>query len=148
MRVRVFEENKVKSGGEELLGEVVRKGGRAKIAKMAKNKLKLGPWFATPLALMARFKFLRNTPLDLFGYGAHRREERELIAWYRDLASTLAAKLTSENEPEIRAILALPDGIRGYDALKSRSIARVKEEAAQRVATLATSRHANPAPIA
>jgi hypothetical protein len=27
--------------GEELLGEVVRKGGRAKIAKMAKNKLAL-----------------------------------------------------------------------------------------------------------
>ena len=93
------------------------------------RKLKLGAWFATPLSLMARFKFLRGTPLDFFGYARHRREERDAIAWYRQLVAEVASKLTPENEAKAREILSLPDRIRGYDEIKSRSIAETKERA-------------------
>ncbi len=38
-------------------------------------------------------KCLRGTPLDIFGYAAHRRQERALIDWYRDLIEQVMAKL-------------------------------------------------------
>ncbi len=37
------------------------------------KKLKLGSWFRTPLLVLKRFKGLRGTPFDIFGYAAHRR---------------------------------------------------------------------------
>jgi len=102
-----------------------------------RRKLKLGPWFATPLALLARGKFLRGTVLDPFGPMRHRREERELIAWYRGLVTRVASRWQQCPPEELLAILALPDQIRGYDEIKSASIRRVREEAERRWAALA-----------
>lgn len=101
-----------------------------------KKKLKLGPWFATPLKLMSKCKFLRGTVFDPFGPMKHRREERELISWYRTLVERAAAQWTAVKSSEIEAILALPDQIRGYDEIKSASITRVKAEADRRIAML------------
>ena len=88
-----------------------------------KRKIQFGPWFRTPLKLLAAAKFLRGTPFDVFGYSQHRREERALIAWYRDLVEQV---LKEEAAPEL---LTLPEGIRGYEAIKTASIEKARRTA-------------------
>jgi indolepyruvate ferredoxin oxidoreductase len=110
----------------------------------AKNKLKFGPWFRTPLMLLKRLKFLRGTAFDIFGLSAHRREERQLIAWYRDLIEQLLPHVTFTNLPQALEIAALPDQIRGYEHIKEESIAKVRQEAAKKLESL---RSAAPVPV-
>jgi len=100
------------------------------------EKLKLGPWFRTPLSILKHFKGLRGTPLDIFGMSAHRRLERSLIAWYRELIEQVMAKLTPENLPQALEIAALPDQIRGYEKIKEQSIAKVKQLAREKLAAM------------
>jgi len=100
------------------------------------KKLQLGPWFRTPLSILKRMKSLRGTPLDIFGASAHRRLERSLIAWYRQLIEEVLANLTPDNLPLALEIAALPDQIRGYEKIKEQSIAGVKQAAAEKIAAL------------
>jgi indolepyruvate ferredoxin oxidoreductase len=101
-----------------------------------KNKLKLGAWFRTPLRMLQSLKSLRGGPLDLFGYSAHRRQERELITWYRAVIEKVLAVLSPENLTQALEIAALPDRIRGYEQIKEGSIAEVKKEAEERLSAL------------
>ena len=82
------------------------------------------------LRLLSALRRLRGTAFDPFGYAAVRRRERELIAWYEDLLETTLRSLSAENFAAALELLRLPDGIRGYEAVKLRSIARVQEQAA------------------
>jgi indolepyruvate ferredoxin oxidoreductase len=100
------------------------------------KKLKLGSWFRTPLLALKHMKMLRGTPFDLFGYAAHRRMERSLIPWYRDLIEQVLVTLTPENLPQALEIAALPDQIRGYEKIKEQSIAKVKQQAIEKLAAL------------
>jgi indolepyruvate ferredoxin oxidoreductase len=102
------------------------------------QKLKLGPWFRTPLNLLKHLKGLRGTPLDIFGLSAHRRLERSLIAWYRELIEEVLANLTPENLPQALEIAALPDQIRGFEKIKEQNIAKTKQAAAEKLAALKT----------
>jgi indolepyruvate ferredoxin oxidoreductase len=101
--------------------------------------MKLGSWFRTPLLMLKHLKALRGTPLDIFGYAAHRRLERSLIQWYRDLIQQVAANLTPENLPLALEIAALPDQIRGYEKIKEQNIAKVKHAASEKLETLKSS---------
>jgi indolepyruvate ferredoxin oxidoreductase len=87
-----------------------------------KRKIRFGPWFRWPLRTLAAGKVLRGTALDLFGYAAHRREERSLIGWYRGLVEEV---LNGKAAPEV---LTLPENIRGYEGIKAASIERAREE--------------------
>jgi indolepyruvate ferredoxin oxidoreductase len=102
------------------------------------KKLKLGSWFHTPLVVLKRFKGLRGTPLDIFGYAAHRRLERSMIQWYRELIEQVIANLTPDNLPLALEIAALPDQVRGYEKIKEQNIAKVKQAAAEKLETLKT----------
>ena len=56
------------------------------------RKRSFGPWMLGAFGLLRRFKVLRGTPFDPFGYGADRRLERALIAEYeRDMDRVQAA---------------------------------------------------------
>ncbi|HKW97756.1 MAG TPA: indolepyruvate ferredoxin oxidoreductase family protein [Bryobacteraceae bacterium] len=101
-----------------------------------KKKLKLGPWFRTPLRLLAGLKRLRGTPFDIFGYAAIRREERALITWYRALIQDLLEHLTPDNLPLAIEIASLPDQIRGYEDVKMSSIREVKQLAQEKLALI------------
>jgi indolepyruvate ferredoxin oxidoreductase len=101
-----------------------------------KKKLKFGQWFGGPLRILAKLKALRGTPLDLFGLAAVRREERELIAWYRSVIEQVLEKLTLDNLPIAIEIASLPDQIRGYEKIKSDSVALVKAQAAEKLAQM------------
>jgi indolepyruvate ferredoxin oxidoreductase len=102
------------------------------------KKIKFGPWFRTPLRLLKRLKGLRGTALDVFGYASHRRQERALIEWYRGLIDRVAVNLTPENLPLALEIAALPDQIRGYEKIKERNIAAVKQLATEKLDKMTT----------
>src|SRR5262249_40047208 len=54
------------------------------------QKVEVGRWIFPLFAAMQRFKGLRGTPFDPFGYAAERRLERKLIGEYRELISSIA----------------------------------------------------------
>ena len=59
------------------------------------RKISFGPWMMSAFKVLARFKFLRGTPLDIFGYSEERRTERKLVADYVKLLDEIVAKLTA-----------------------------------------------------
>ncbi len=79
---------------------------------------------------------VRGTKLDPFGYQAVRREERELVAWYVDVVRRATAALSDRTLPLVVELLELPDGIRGYEEVKSRSAARARLRAKALLARL------------
>ncbi len=96
-----------------------------------KGKLKLGEWFTPALRLLASMKRLRGTALDPFGRAHIRREERRLIGWYRETIDALLPALTHENHGLAVQIAAIPDEIRGYEAIKERMIGEVVTKLAE-----------------
>jgi len=100
------------------------------------RKVRLGPWFRPFLLILARCKFLRFTPLDPFGYTACRREERALIQWYESPLEQALARLSAINYDEIAELLNMPDGIRGYEEVKLRSMRRVMKQAEKKLAEI------------
>src|SRR5262249_10727355 len=93
-----------------------------------KEKLKLGPWFASVFGVLARMKWLRGTPLDPFGYAAVRCVERQLPGEYRALVEKALVGPSPESyEPAVK-VATLPDLIRGYEEIKLRNIQRFRDE--------------------
>ncbi|MGR3501412.1 indolepyruvate ferredoxin oxidoreductase family protein [Pseudaestuariivita sp.] len=71
--------------------------------------------------LLPRFKRLRGTPLDPFGYTAERKMERQLIKTYlADLKEVLPLD-TAATRPLIAEVLALPQQIRGFGPVKAQN---------------------------
>ena len=101
-----------------------------------KNKLALGPQFRPLLRLLAGFKFLRGSALDVLGWAKARRQERELIGWYRETIESVLASLSDANLDRAVEIARLPDQIRGYENIKSASIEKVQQAADERLADL------------
>jgi indolepyruvate ferredoxin oxidoreductase len=99
-----------------------------------KRKLKLGPWFRTPLKVLARLKTLRGTLFDPFGYAAIRRQERALVVWYRNLIEEILELAGPENLTLAIEIATLPDQIRGYENIKMQSVQEVKRLAEEKLA--------------
>ena len=102
-----------------------------------KRKLKLGPWFDTPLRQLRRLKTLRGRWYDPFGYAALRREERRLIAWYRDTVTSLLSQLDPGNHALAVVIANAPEAIRGYEDIKLQRLAETKELVAQHLSRFA-----------
>jgi indolepyruvate ferredoxin oxidoreductase len=103
------------------------------------RKLKLGPWFRTPLRLLAAMKFVRGTPLDIFGLSAHRRTERAMVEWYKELIRRTVEALREDNVKTALEIASLPDQIRGYESIKDQSIATVKQLAEEKLSAMCKS---------
>ena len=97
------------------------------------KKISFGPWLLGAFRVLAKFKALRGTPLDPFGYTVERRTERRLIAEYCDLLREFCERLTPDNHHVAVALAALPEKIRGFGHVKQRHIAAAQtEEAALR----------------
>jgi indolepyruvate ferredoxin oxidoreductase len=101
-----------------------------------RRKIKLGPWFRFALRALARMKWIRATPLDPFGWMRHRRTERALIGWYKDLVLRVIENLNPQNTAEAIEILSLPDRIRGYEQIKEASIIEAQKAAEQKLAAM------------
>ena len=92
-------------------------------------KREFGPWMMGAFRLLSRMRGLRGGALDVFGYTAERRTERELIVHYRDTLLGLLPRLSSANLAQMIALAAIPEDIRGYGHVKERHLlaARAKE---------------------
>ncbi len=95
------------------------------------RKLELGPWFNGPLGMLCKLRRLRGTKLDIFGYAKVRREERQLIAWYREAMDQVLIRVHADNHALALMIANAPDGIRGYEDIKLARIAEAKETVAK-----------------
>ncbi len=78
--------------------------------------------------VMARLRFLRGTPLNFFGYRAHRRLERALARAYRQDIVTVLEGLRPENLELALQIARLPEQVRGFDSVKERQLEAVREK--------------------
>ena len=97
------------------------------------KKMSFGPWLLGAFRVLAKFKALRGTPLDPFGYTAERRTERRLVAEYLDVLADIVEHLTPDNHSSAVALASLPEKIRGFGHVKQRHIAAAQaEEAALR----------------
>jgi indolepyruvate ferredoxin oxidoreductase len=94
------------------------------------RKISFGPWMMSTFKVLARFKFLRGTPLDIFGYSEERRTERKLIADYVKLLDEIVAKLTVDNQPLAVGLAAIPEKIRGFGPIKARHLVAAKADEA------------------
>jgi indolepyruvate ferredoxin oxidoreductase len=96
-----------------------------KVTGLAK-KMCFGGWMYAAFKVLAKLRVLRATPLDIFGYTAERKKERQLINTYQATVEQLLAQLTHENVLLACQIASLPDDIRGYGHIKARSIKEVE----------------------
>lgn len=89
-------------------------------------KRNFGPSTFLLFKLLAPLKFVRGTPLDIFGYTSERRMERSLITEYEETISMLLGRLSQENIAGAVSIAALPLEIRGYGHVKLQNVQKVK----------------------
>jgi indolepyruvate ferredoxin oxidoreductase len=94
------------------------------------KKKSYGQWMLKAFAVLAKFKVLRGTPLDPFGYSEDRRTERKLIADYQALLATIMKELTAYNHQTAVALASIPEKIRGYGPVKQRHLVVAKAEEA------------------
>ena len=81
--------------------------------------------------VLARFRRLRGTALDPFGYTQERRRERRLIERYEQVVSSLLGGLDHASHAVAVEIASLPDRIRGFGHVKARSIKETERREAE-----------------
>jgi indolepyruvate ferredoxin oxidoreductase len=111
------------------------------------RKRSYGPWMLPVLALAARLKVLRGTPLDVFGRTAERRMERALIEEYERTVGALIDGLRADNHALACEIASVPEHIRGFGPVKQRNVQAARERQSELMARWSQHRHA-PAPRA
>ena len=98
----------------------------ARDAKGHLIKKAYGGWMRRAFGVLARFKGLRGTAFDVFGYTEERRTERALVAEYRALVDELLTSLAAERLDDAVALARLPEEIRGYGHVKDRHLEKVR----------------------
>jgi indolepyruvate ferredoxin oxidoreductase len=91
-------------------------------------KRRFGSWTYGMFRVLAKFKGLRGTALDVFGRTEERRTERALIGQFRDTVEELLSALTPGNHALAVEIAAIPEKIRGYGHVKARNLAAARPE--------------------
>jgi indolepyruvate ferredoxin oxidoreductase len=86
------------------------------------TKIQIGPWILKAFGLLAKFKFLRGTKLDPFGYFEERKMERGLIDKYFETIDVLLTDLAAANLHQAIEIAELPMTIRGYGHVKHENV--------------------------
>jgi indolepyruvate ferredoxin oxidoreductase len=94
------------------------------------KKISFGPWILRAFGVLAKLRFLRGTPLDVFGYSEERRTERRLIADYEAMLGEILSRLTPANHQVAVGLAAIPERIRGYGDVKARHLVSAKAEEA------------------
>jgi indolepyruvate ferredoxin oxidoreductase len=92
------------------------------------RKIEFGGWMFKAFGVLAKFKFLRGTALDVFGYSEERKTERKLVEDYRALVGQINKALNANNHAVAVALAALPEKIRGFGPVKAASLVKVEAE--------------------
>jgi indolepyruvate ferredoxin oxidoreductase len=93
-----------------------------------RKKISLGAWFLPVFVVLRWLKWLRGTPLDVFGYARVRRTERRLIADYLRAVDTVLDRLGPDTHAAAVRIAELPDLVRGYEEVKMANVAAYDEQ--------------------
>lgn len=93
------------------------------------TKKRFGAWMWTGFRVLAKFKGLRGTRLDIFGYTEERKMERALRDTYLANLSRIASELTPANHGLAVEIARVADEIRGFGHVKEAAVetARARE---------------------
>lgn len=94
------------------------------------KKKTYGPRMMTMFRLLARFKRLRGTVFDVFGYSAERKGERRLRDDYLKGIERMLDGLNHDTHPIAVEIASVPERIRGYGHVKDAHIAEIKPQEA------------------
>ena len=94
------------------------------------KKMTLGPWMLPAFRVLAKFKILRGTVLDIFGYSQERRTERTLVDDYQALLEEIMGKLTPDNHHIAVGLANIPEKIRGFGHVKARYLLAAKADEA------------------
>ncbi|MBQ0823975.1 indolepyruvate ferredoxin oxidoreductase family protein [Microvirga sp. HBU67558] len=98
------------------------------------RKMSFGPWMLKAMGALARFRALRGTPLDVFGYTHERRTERQLIREFEGRIEEITAKLDAGNHAVAIALAGIPQKIRGFGHVKERNLTAARAEEADLLA--------------
>ncbi len=82
------------------------------------KKRAFGKGFMVLAPLLARLRFLRETPFDVFGYTKERRRERNLIKQYQNDMGLILQNYDPKRHDEWAEFAAIPDDIRGFGPVK------------------------------
>jgi indolepyruvate ferredoxin oxidoreductase len=107
------------------------------------KKITFGPWIFPLFGLLAKFKFLRGTVFDPFGYSTERKTERALVRDYEAMLEEVLAKLSPNNHHIAVGLAAIPEKIRGFGHVKLRHLKAAKADEA----ALLDQFRAGPAPL-
>jgi hypothetical protein len=105
--------------------------GEIKDAQGKPVKSEYGAWVLTAMSVLAKFKFLRGSLLDPFGWTQERKLERQLLAEYQVLVQRVIPVLNADNHSQWLQVLSLPQQIRGFGYVKLASIEHYRRQLAQ-----------------
>ena len=74
---------------------------------------------------------------DPFGYATVRREERRLVAWYRETVISLLSQFGLGNHALAVVIANAPEAIPGYEDIKLQRLTETRELVAQHLSRFA-----------
>ena len=94
------------------------------------RKRAYGPWIIPVFRYLAKLRFLRGTPFDIFGHSEERRTERRLIGEYEAVLAEIISCLSDANYETAIELAALPLEIRGFGHVKRANLIHVKEKEA------------------
>ncbi len=100
------------------------------------RKMSFGAWMLPAFRLLAKGKRLRGGKLDLFGYSAERRHERQMISDYEAILAEIERRLAPETHAASRALAGLPEEIKGFGHVKAANFDKAKKKEAQLLAML------------
>jgi indolepyruvate ferredoxin oxidoreductase len=86
------------------------------------RKREYGPWMLPVLRTLARFRRLRGTRLDPFGYTDERRMERRMVDEYEALALELAGRLDAARYELAIDLATWTAAVRGFGHVKARAL--------------------------
>ncbi|WND02074.1 indolepyruvate ferredoxin oxidoreductase family protein [Temperatibacter marinus] len=89
-------------------------------------KREFGSWIFPVLSVLSKFKGLRGSAFDIFGYHSERKMERSLIHDYEGTLEALISGMSTDNHDIAFEIANLPEGIRGFGPVKEEYLAKAK----------------------
>jgi indolepyruvate ferredoxin oxidoreductase len=108
------------------------------------RKMTFGPWAMGLFRVLAAFKGLRGTALDIFGYAPERRLERKMIADFESRLKEIEANLTRANHETAIALAALPMDVKGYGYIKDANYERALAKEAELLSKFRTPKTESP----
>ena len=86
------------------------------------KKYRFGHWVFNIFKILSKFKFLRGSKFDVFGYTDERKRERQLVQKILYTVDKISENLNENNHSQIIEFLEIPLSIKGYGHVKEKSM--------------------------